>query len=548
MVHGDHSVPGQPHSGRQRRAFLNLLRLPLRAARPASGMVAIDSAAKSPALPPLLPVGTSLAAGGVTISTNDELQPTPLNLAVVAKLPVSATELEAAGVTVEQLAAHYNGPVLPFRPVPLVFPATVSLASTLDKSWWLCLWIPASVGDATSARTALSGRLVNLGVVPAADRIAQDAAQELPPRRWLVEVVARDENEPAPVDGPDVVRRRPVEILNDTTRGGRVAGVLRLRLPPAAAMVPPTAADPQFAGMGDTPPEPPDDVPPQQVVAWLRLSCPADPNIDATWIGLNATTVKAQGSVRGRVLAVGDGRPEQAFDLGQRSIDLDTMLVEVETGQGTTATWQPWTRAEHLGAARRDDQVYVVDGEAGILSFGDGLRGQRLPAGKRLRVGFRFGGGAEGNLAAGAISGLAESDARYRVRHELAMGGGLAGESVTEAEQRIGAFLSHRDRAVTLEDYRSLALEHPTARVARAEVVAGLVPSATPALVRADVPGALSVFVLPPAELAIGHSPRATEGLLRDVYAYLSAAAAWAPSCTCCRRLGSRWRSLCGWS
>jgi hypothetical protein len=397
---------------RQRRAFLNLLRLPLRPALAARGIVAIDSAVKSATLPPLLPAGTALATNSVPVSTADELAPTPLALSVLAKRPVSAAELQAAGITVEQLNAHYRAAVSPFRPVTLSFPGVASLADSLDKAWWLCLWLPASVASGNDARSAVAGRVLNLGLVPAADVEAQGAASELPPRRWLLEAVSAAPGTPDAASGAAPVRRRPLEILADSTRGGRVLGVLRVRLPEVDALTPPSEVDPQFAGLGDTPPQAPDTVPPSQVVCWLRLSCPEDAAVELAWAGVNAVTVRAQGNVRARVIALGDGRPNQACELGQRNVDLDTLVVEVESGEGPSASWQPWLRVEHLGAARRDDLVYVADSQSGILRFGDGLRGARLPAGKRLRVSFAYGGGGEGNLPAGAINGLGASDAR----------------------------------------------------------------------------------------------------------------------------------------
>ena len=90
-----------------------------------------------------------------------------------------------------------------------------------------------------------------------------------------------------------------------------------------------------------------------------------------------------------------------------------------------------------------------------------------------------------------------------------------------EAERRIPEFLQHRDRAVTAADFRALALAHPSAAVARAEVWPGLLPVPGPATGRSGVPGVVSVFVLPPGGAGVGDPPRPSRGLLADVFTWL---------------------------
>ena len=53
------------------------------------------------------------------------------------------------------------------------------------------------------------------------------------------------------------------------------------------------------------------------------------------------------------------------------------------------------------------------------------------------------------------------------------------------------------------------------------EVRVGFLPGATIQAAREDVPGVVSVFVLPPGEPALGHTPKPTQGLLKDVFGYL---------------------------
>jgi predicted phage baseplate assembly protein len=132
---------------------------------------------------------------------------------------------------------------------------------------------------------------------------------------------------------------------------------------------------------------------------------------------------------------------------------------------------------------------------------------------------YAFGGGAAGNLAPGSIKAVLPN--KGTVRHELPTTGGVDGESVTDAERRIPAFLAHRDRAVTPSDFQALALATPGLALGRAEVVQGLMPGADPDSTRTGVPGVVSVFVFPNQPVALGNGPVATLAQLQDVFAYL---------------------------
>jgi predicted phage baseplate assembly protein len=148
------------------------------------------------------------------------------------------------------------------------------------------------------------------------------------------------------------------------------------------------------------------------------------------------------------------------------------------------------------------------------------MRGQRPPA-KALIVAqtYAHGGGSAGNLAPGSIKAV--QPANGVVRHEWPTVGGIDGESVTDAERRIPAFLAHRDRAVTASDFQALALATPGLALGRAEVVQGLMPGADPDATRTGVPGVVSVFVFPDQPVAFGNGPVATLAQLQDVFAYL---------------------------
>lgn len=500
---------------RQRLAFLNLLQLPLRSATAARGVICIDSQAKNALLPPVLPSGSALKAGKISLSTVGDLQATPLQLTVVGKQPVSTADLTAAGITQAQLLAQYGQPVSAFRPTTFV-PGTdaLSLSSTLDHALYLALSVPSSLSLTPDAmRTLIAGVTLSIALAPLRT-VADDApASEPAPRRLQWDLIA--------LDSTNHLRVLPLDVADDSSAGGRQGGVVRLRLPRAGATLkPPAQDDPQFAGFGDLPPELPRSVKPEKVVCWLRLTCPDDHLLSLGYIGLNGVDVIAQSWRRDAVVGIGNNAPDQAFQLPDRMIDPASLVVEVEAAEG----WKATTRVTHFGGVGRSDLAFTLDAEAGVIRFGDGQRGARIPAGRRVRAAaYRCGGGTNGNLPAGQVKEIASGDARLVIRHEWPLSGGLDGETVAEAERRIPAFLAHRDRAVTSEDFRALAYACPQSRVARAEVSPGLIPNSSPALVRRNVPGAVSVFVMPEAIRAAGSAPKPTVGMLRDVYNHLKA-------------------------
>src|SRR5690606_21861030 len=69
-------------------------------------------------------------------------------------------------------------------------------------------------------------------------------------------------------------------------------------------------------------------------------------------------------------------------------------------------------------------------------------------------------------------------------------------------------------------DFVQLARDNPVAPVGRAEIIPGLLPGPSLASVR-EVPGVVSLFVMPPAPPAFAAAPRPTAGLLRDIYTYI---------------------------
>ena len=272
-----------------------------------------------------------------------------------------------------------------------------------------------------------------------------------------------------------------------------------------------------------------------RLVAWIRLrplapappsgasaSSAALPDLSLSWLGLNVVAVDQRRTIEGVVLGQSSGDADQEFSLPAGSVEASSLEIQVEeAGIG----YQPWTRIEDLALAGRDDTVYSLDSEAGLIRFGDGLRGRIPEISRRIRVAqLRAGGGRAGNLPAGTLSAIRAElqeggivGAELQVRQPLPLAGGEDAETLAAAEKRIPEMFRHRERAVTASDYQSLAAETPGVRLGRVE----LLPRFKPQQRNDAVPGAVSVLVLPLQERRLPPNPRPDRPTLERVHSWL---------------------------
>jgi hypothetical protein len=503
---------------RQRRVVMNLLQVPLRNARPSRGLVCVDAGSRGVNLPGILNSGAQLTGAGQTFTTVGELQPTPLSLVVTIKQAVPEDALTGIGISLQHLREQYGlkagDTPQPFQPISFELgKEPLSLTNSVDKAYYLALIVPKPLQPKMDeVRDELSGITLNIAVAPA-DEMEGDEVSALGPRSWVWELMSRDE------DGESLFL--PLEIVADSSNGGRRSGVVRLRLPanPSLFQSLPTD-DPMFAGIGDAPPELPSPIPSSRVAFWLRLRCNDEPDFPLGYLGVNGIDILGQGLRRDLIVGKGTGRPDQLINLPDADVDPDSLQLDVEED----GAWVRWKRVDFLLGQREGSRVYRLDPTSGYVYFGDGLEGgKRPPAGVRIRIAsYLYGGGNVTNVAAGAIKELSGGSARLTVRHEWPSKGGVDGETVDQAERRIPQFLTHRNRAVTKQDFKVLAQNNPINPVARAEVFEGFLPGATIQAARDNVPGVVSVFVLPPQDPpALRQTPKPTRGLLKDVFAYL---------------------------
>jgi predicted phage baseplate assembly protein len=397
---------------------------------------------------------------------------------------------------------------------------------TSDRSLWIAL-LAGRPEDVAAVKSALAGdgeggRILSVGVAPAV--ILPESFEEIRPagrldHSWWISTAEL-------LDGQPVYS--PLRRLEDTTQEYTRRGVERLVLPGDVADFGALEGDARKeanAGVGDRPPRLDDPERLARLVAWLRLR-PAEAlaSLVLSWAGINAVEIDQRQSERDRILGQSDGSADQLLQLPIGFVEADSFELQAEeSGRG----FEAWQAVDDLALSGRDDRAFVLDSEAGTVRFGNGIHGRIPEAGRRIRVArMRAGGGSAGNLAAGTLKTIeakgldgATIVRKLKVVQGIATDGGADAETLEEAERRIPARLRHRNRAVTASDYSALVAETPGANIGRVEVL----PRFMPRQRRFNVPGVVSVMVLPRKEGVEPPNPRPDQPTIRKVHDYLSA-------------------------
>jgi hypothetical protein len=313
----------------------------------------------------------------------------------------------------------------------------------------------------------------------------------------------------------------PLAVL-DQTGGFATSGMIQLIGPPDAV----PAAGPE----GDS----------YRIRARLRETADPSPSaIDAVY--LNAVSATQRRSVRGEVLGRSDGTPRQAM-VAQHPPVLGRQLLEVQEWNGTghdweslfagiptwqlryetdprdnvTAVWVTWEERPHLYLSGPGDRHYVIERSGGLIRFGDGVQALVPPPGRPVRLSYDYGGGVQGNMAAGSITQL-HSGVPYlqAVTNPLAADGGAEGELLAQVRGRGSQRLRNGGRAVAAADYEWLAREaSPEVALARCLPTTG--PDGL------GQPGWVTVVVVPQG---VSREPLPSQQLLGLVEQRLAAAA-----------------------
>ncbi len=503
-------------------AFLRLLDVPLRPSTPATTLVGV--ATKTSAATTVA-AGAEAKVGALSFSTTGEVTVLPLEVQAFAKSyadpPAGGEEktysdrairalVERGGIRDDEMAIHYVTQAVPADPSAPGAEA-VPFSEAVDGMLWL-----AVISTKETAGTKLAGQQLSIGFVPDEEvptMAAVDACpgvgdtRPTPPVAWQVSTGRISGDRPV---------YAAVRVEADSTRGLSQRGVVQLRLPtdPLQLARFPAPDDPDLAGTGDSPPVIDDAELADKVLFWLRAFREGPDKLPTVvWVTANGVEVEQLRRAAPEFVGTGTGDAAQRYRLINKDVAPGTVVLQVEEPDG----WRTWKEVDGFQASGEEARYYTLDSEGGEVRFGDGVRGRAPQIGERIRTtGYRFGGGAAGNVPAGALAKL-EGFPSLKLVSPLPGRGGQDAETIGAALDRVPGEIRRRDRAVTASDFQELALATPGSEVGRAECL----PRFRPRAPREETAGAVSVVVWPKQDAARPNAPMPGRTLLRSVCQWL---------------------------
>lgn len=239
-------------------------------------------------------------------------------------------------------------------------------------------------------------------------------------------------------------------------------------------------------------------------------------------------------AVAEEILGQSDGAPGQIFKLHHAPVlplnqHSDHLIVK-EPGD---KDGEAWREVRDFASSDKDDPHFTLDHATGEIMLGPALLqpdnsirqfGKVPPHGSQLMLTrYQHGGGTVGNVPAGALCELGESLPYIAgvTNHQNAIGGRNA-QTLSDAKLRAPQALRAADRAVSAEDYESLATEVPGVKRALC-LAAGLQPTDPK---QNALPGTVQIYVLPEIETIPQPIPEAmlrpSQKLLNEVKRFLT--------------------------
>jgi hypothetical protein len=511
-------------------AFLKLLQIPLRPATPARAIVTLTTTDAGGAA---VPVGTQMMAGSVPFESLNDVKAWPLEITAIGKIvapePEGPDEKEFAQASIDarggikqgEKAAYYKNQTLPDDPAANAVAIDFTSATgpvDFGKSVDGAIWIGVRRTDATKV-DQLRAKLLSIGfvpdpVVPSIDQVSKcpgvGSTEKATEMIWEASTGTLDANN-NPIYST-------IRVEGDTTHGLANQGVIQLRLPEKIATLGVfTPPDPDLQGTDDFPPQLEDQELAKNVIFWLRASRrdSTHPLGKILFVGINATEVVQMIKAPVEFVGTGSAEASQSYRLVHHPVIMGTALIQVEEFSG----WTDWQAVDGFEDSHEDSRHYVLDPEAGTITFGNGIRGRAPQIGERIRAAeYRYGGGVQGNVSAKAITQVANVPS-VKCANPLAASGGAPSESIPDGLERVPGEFRRHDRAVTESDFRELALATPGAGVGRAVCV----PLFDPKTKDRNAAGVVSVVVWPREDAKNPNAPQPDRSLLTRVCAWLDA-------------------------
>jgi hypothetical protein len=531
---------------RNRMKFLRLLNVPLQPATSAQGLITITND-KGSLRTETLSEGVEVRSGQVPFRTTRGIDVLPIEGRIYFKQTISSPS-QAMQDYYQQLYASFRG--TPQQPPPQLYQVSafpvpggdpVQLKQAVDNYLWLALLVregdkpPKQLAD--KAREAIAGNILTIGVVPS----LPDSSLTLPAGRAAgapTPVTLQFDIPSVPASGglgdSRVPQYRPLQSSGPTDVFTQ-PGVIDVTLPAKSDLKLWEDIDPLEAGVGALPPSINDSAVNDRLITWIRIRPSAPTQAQFLWLGINSVPVTQKEHVTGELLAPGTGEPDQVMNLSQAPVLPGSVTVTVTTKQGVT-TWGP---VEDLYLAGPEvpvpdlrlppgtpapppavSTVFLLDPEAGQITFGDGAHGSRPPYQATLRADYDFCVGGAGNVGAGSINASPVLPTGFIITNPIRTWGGADAETPDEGEKQITRYLQHRDRLVSAYDFEVITLRTPGLEIGRVEVLPIFHPDLSSGR-GGDAPGVVTVMVIPTFDPVTPEAPLPSSGFLNTICSYL---------------------------
>jgi hypothetical protein len=529
--------------------FLQLLNIPLQPASSAQGLVTIGND-KAPLQTVTLNQGVEVRAGQVSFQTTRGMDVLPIEARIYFKQSVPAPSQQILDYYA-QLYASYRG--TPQQITPQLYQATafplpgggpVDLSQTIDGYLWMALLVrtadtpPALLAD--SVRDAIAGQTLSVGFVPSlADSTAVLPAGRPAATAAPITLVFDIPNLPADGGLQDsqgrVPQYRPLDSIA-TTDVFSMPGIVDVTLPAKSDMHLWNNIDPLEAGADQMPPSLDDSSLNDRLITWLRIR-PSSPSAGQfLWIGANCCSIVQQQHVGGDLLPAGTGEPDQSAQLSKAPVLSGSVTVTITTPQGVSTSWTQISDLFNAGPevptpdlrlppgspapTHAPSNVFQLDPEAGVITFGDGSHGARPANQSVLRAEYDFSVGGAGNVGPGSINTSPVLPQGFTVTNPVRTWGGADAETADEGERQISRYLQHRDRLVTANDFATIALRTPGVQIGRVEVLPAFHPELSSGR-GGDAAGAVTLMLIPSFDPINPTAPTPTDAFLDAVCGYL---------------------------
>lgn len=177
------------------------------------------------------------------------------------------------------------------------------------------------------------------------------------------------------------------------------------------------------------------------------------------------------GDIAGELIGTGTGAPSQEYVLSENSVVDGTIRVFVQNGD----SYGEWQYVLHLSDYGPSDAVFTTTTDADnyvSVVFGDGVSGAIPPLYAAIKADYVVGGGIVGNVPANTLTSLyaipgktleevSIIDTVINVTNGAPATGGVNPDDLDTIKALASQSFSSSQRAVTLNDYTSLALQLP---------------------------------------------------------------------------------------